>query len=132
MPIIYKVLVHIIFKFHRIFRWCCSCSVVKLCVCVLGSDFSRREDFILISCIYQGKTCLCNGGKEPTVLSLPPACNFSLWEPRMQCRVGCGHSGPRAMDNPSPRASPCAMAKVREVRESLGPTSPPLIILGKN
>ena len=107
-------------------------SHLSVSVCVLGSDFSRREDFILISCIYQGKTCLCNGGKEPTVLSLPPACNFSLWEPRMQCRVGCGHSGPRAMDTPSPRASPCATAKVREVRESLGPTSPPLIVLGKN
>ena len=107
-------------------------SRLSVSACVLGSDFSRREDFILISCIHQGKTCVCNGGEEPTALSLSPQRVTShSGNPGCSAGWGCGQSGPRAMDNPSPRASPCAMAKVRELRESLGPTSPPLIILGK-
>lgn len=57
--------------------------------CFLDSDLSRIEDFILISCIHQGKSCVCNGGEEPTALTLSPQ-HVTSHSGNPGCSVGWG------------------------------------------
>ena len=76
-------------------------SRLSVSACVLGSDFSRREDFILISCIHQGKTCVCNGGEEPTALSLSPQRVTShSGNPRCSAGWGVVNQGPGQWTTP--------------------------------
>lgn len=96
-------------------------ACLSVSVCTLGPHLSRRKDFILITCVHRERLCVCNGGEQPAVPCLSPQHLISQSENLGCCgegEMGGGHSGPSTMDTPSPRASPCAVAEDREVRES--------------
>lgn len=97
-------------------------SRLSVSVCVLGQTLAGEKTLFLSGVFIREDSCMQWWWRAHSAESLPSSCNFSLWEHRMQCRAGCGHSGPRATDTPSPRVSPCAMAQVTEVRESLEPS----------
>ena len=107
-------------------------SRLSMSGCFPGSALSRREDFILISCIHQGKSCVCNGGEELTALTLSPQ-HITSHSGNSGCSMGWGMviRGPGKWTPPHLKCYNVLWPS-SEMRESLGPTSPPLIILGKN
>lgn len=102
-------------------------ACLSVSVCTLGPHLSRRKDFILITCVHRERLCVCNGGEQPAVPCLSTQ-HLISHSGNLGCcgegEIGGGHSGPSAMDTPSPRASPCSVAEDREVRNHTEPFLP--------